>query len=141
MTQHLTPQQERAIDLLASGSRESDVARTLRVNRSTVWRWRRDDLRFQAELNRRRHEAWGASVEQLRALVPSALDALAEELKGPRRLRAAAAILDLAGFKAAGKSGIHVAPSGATSPEGIKADQRHNAELDDLLGPLLSLAG
>jgi len=122
---------------MTSGSRDSEVAQDLGVNRTTLWRWRKDDSLFQAELNRRRYELWNASVERLRTLVPAALDALAEELEGPRKLRAAAAILDLAGFRVQNKSGIHVAPSGSTTPEGIEADRKHNAELEELLHPLL----
>jgi hypothetical protein len=62
--------------------------------------------------------------------------ALADELEGPRRLRAASTILDLAGFKAMTKSGIHLKPSGAVTPEGIEAQRRRDAELEDLLSPL-----
>jgi hypothetical protein len=135
----LTAQQQRAIDLIAAGSRDSEVAEDLGVNRTTVWRWRHHDANFQAELNLRRYELWQASTERLRSLVPCALDAIAEELEGPRRLRAAATILDLAGFKAMTKSGIHLKPSGAVTAAAIEADRRRNAELDELLKPLASL--
>jgi hypothetical protein len=119
----LTAQQHRALDLLAGGSRDSEVARELGVDRTTVWRWRSNDAAFQAELNWRRYELWTASVERLRGLVPSALDALCEELEGPRKLRAAATILELAGFKAMSKSGVNFKPSGAVTAEGIERER------------------
>ena len=70
MSQHLSPQQERAIDLLTTGVRAREVARELNVSRTTLWRWRTDDARFTAALNERRRELWDASTEHLRALVP-----------------------------------------------------------------------
>lgn len=135
----LTAQQHRALDLIAAGSRDSEVAENLGVNRTTVWRWRHYDSEFQAELNLRRYELSQAATERLRSLVPCALDAIAEELEGPRKLRAAATILDLAGFKAMPKSGIHLKPSGAVTADAIDADRRRSAELDELLKPLASL--
>jgi hypothetical protein len=122
---------------MLAGLRDAEVAEGLAVNRTTVWRWRREDLAFQAELNRRRYEIWNSSVERLRSLVPAALDALAEELEGPRRLRAAATVLELAGFRARAKAGIDVSPTGATTPEALEEGRRRSAELQDLLNPVL----
>ena len=119
----LSSQQERALDLLVAGRRDSEVADELGINRTTVWRWRTDDMAFQAALNDRRHDAWNAAIEQLRGLVAPALESLAEELEGPRRLRAAIAILEIAGFKSMSKAGIHVRPSGARTEKGIEADR------------------
>jgi hypothetical protein len=137
VAQRLTTQQERAIDLMTSGSRDSEVAHDLGVNRTTVWRWRTEDVVFQAELNRRRHELWSSWIERLRSLVPTALDVMANELEGPRRLRAAGEILDLAGFRVRNKGGVRVAPSGPVTPQAIEEDRRRAAELDELLTPLL----
>ena len=61
---------------MISGSRNSDVALEVGVNRTTIWRWHTDDPVFEAELNRRHHELWNASIERLRSLVPIALEVL-----------------------------------------------------------------
>jgi hypothetical protein len=53
---------------------------------------------FQAALNGRRAEVWGAGIDRLRNLIPKALDALAEELEkadNPNRLKAAVEVLKL----------------------------------------------
>jgi hypothetical protein len=136
VAQALSSQQERALRLMLAGLPDSQVADEIGVNRTTLWRWRADDC-FAAELNRRRHEVWDASLERLRSLVPLALDALAEELQGARRLRAAAAVLGLAGFRARSKSGIDVRPTGAVTPEALEADRRWAAEFEDLFKPMM----
>ena len=68
------------------------------VNRVTVTRWRLYSPRFQAALNERRQAVWAASLDRLRALVPLALDAVADELAdadSPNRLKAAFGLLKL----------------------------------------------
>src|SRR5688572_12296679 len=92
MSQRLTTQQARAVDLLVGGNRIHDVAAALGVDRVTIWRWRQT-AEFEAELNSRRHELWQGSIERLRSLVPSALETLALELEGKHKLRAAEVIL------------------------------------------------
>jgi Helix-turn-helix of insertion element transposase len=135
--QQLSPQQERAIEMITAGMRETDVARELDVNRTTIWRWRTDDAAFQAALNARRFELWNASAEHLRSLVPAALEALEDELRGPRKLRAAAAVLQLAGFKASSTSSVEVRPAGPTTAAGVESRRREDEELADLLNPKL----
>lgn len=136
VTQRLTPQQHRALDLLATGTRTTDVATDLGIDRTTLWRWQSESAEFQAELNRRRHELWDASVERVRSLVPLALDALEAELGGPHRLRAATAILDMVGFRAHPKSSIPAHPSGAITAEGVERARAEARALDELLRPL-----
>ena len=46
----LTPQQKRAIRLLADGKRPSHVARVLGISRRTLWAWRYKDARFKKRL-------------------------------------------------------------------------------------------
>jgi hypothetical protein len=137
VAQQLTAQQERALDLLCTGFAETAVAETLGVNRTTVWRWRNENSLFQAELNRRRHEAWMASIERLRGIVPTALEALEEELAGPRRLRAAALVLELAGFHASRKTSIDVQPSGPTTQSGVERAREESRAMEELMGSLL----
>jgi hypothetical protein len=112
----LTLPQQSAIDLLASGKTDTETAELLGLSRVAVSKWRLYDPVFQAALNQRRAEVWGAGCDRLRALVPKALDALADELDNkdnPNRLKAAVEVLKLAQLPA-GKAGI-----GATDAEEI----------------------
>ena len=114
----LTPQQELAVDLLASGRTVTEAAATVGVARQTVSEWLNRSPEFRAGLNERRQELWAATGDRLRGLLPDAVDALAGELRGGSRLRAAALVL-----RACGADGL-VAPVGSTDPEEIKlADQ------------------
>ena len=70
-----------AIDLLAAGKTDQEVADLLKLHRTTVTKWRLYDPVFQAALNRRRAEVWGAAADRLRSLIPRALDALAAVLE------------------------------------------------------------
>jgi hypothetical protein len=95
----LTLAQQSAIDLLASGKNDTETAEALDLSRTSVTKWRCYSPGFQAALNRRRAEVWGSGVDRLRALIPKALDVLAEELDkpdSPNRLKAASEILRLA---------------------------------------------
>jgi DNA-binding NarL/FixJ family response regulator len=55
----LTPQQETAVDLLASGKMVTDTAMAIAVTRQTVSEWRHHHPGFQAALNSRRQEFGG----------------------------------------------------------------------------------
>jgi hypothetical protein len=95
----LTISQQNAIDLLVTGANDTETAETVGVNRVTVSKWRLYDPWFQAELNSRRAELWGATKRQLQALVPKAIEALAQELtEGENRWKAALEVLKLAGL-------------------------------------------
>jgi hypothetical protein len=112
----LTLPQQSAIDLLASGKTDTETAELLGLSRVTVSKWRLYDPVFQAALNQRRAEVWGAGCDRLRSLVPKALDTLADELDNrdnPHRLKAAIEVLKLA-QQPAGAAGI-----GSTNAEEI----------------------
>jgi len=112
----LTLPQQSAIDLLASGKTDTETAELLGLSRVAVSKWRLYDPVFQAALNQRRAEVWGAGCDRLRALVPKALDALADELDNrdnPNRLKAAVEVLKLAQLPS-GTAGI-----GSTDAEEI----------------------
>lgn len=99
----LTIKQENALDLLVIGETDSATAEAVGVARVTVTKWRNYDPHFQAELNRRRQDMWGASVDRLRSLLPHALDALEHELQhGKQRSRVAIEVLRLAGLDRSG---------------------------------------
>jgi len=88
-----------AVDLLVVGKTDQETAEAVGVTRQTVCGWRNGKPYFQAALNRRRHDLWGVTVDQLRALLPRAVAVLAEELEtGEARARVAVEILRLAGL-------------------------------------------
>ena len=62
----LTPQQETAVDLLASGKTVTDTATAVEVTRQTVSEWLNHHPGFQAALNSRRQELWAGMTDALR---------------------------------------------------------------------------
>jgi len=110
----LTVEQRNAIDMLVTGNTDTETAQAVGVHRVTVTKWRNGDPWFQAELNRRRQEVWSAAGEQLRSLLPKAIDALESELGNPdRRLAAASQVIKLAGLTNVSR------PEGPTEAEQI----------------------
>jgi hypothetical protein len=95
-----------------------------------VAKWRLYDPVFQAALNVCRAEVWQASIDQLRSMIPQALDTLAEELSradNPDRCKLALDILRLAKVP-------DIAPQGPADPETI-ARQAVNRERQQTRGP------
>ena len=87
-----------AVDLLAAGKTDTETASLLGLSRTCVTKWRLYDPVFQAALNIRRAEVWGAAANRLQALIPKAIDVLAEELDdpdSPHRVRVALDLLRL----------------------------------------------
>jgi hypothetical protein len=111
----LTVAQENAVDALASGKSDAEVADLVGVNRVTVTRWRLYSPPFQAALNERRQANWAGCLDRLRSLLPVALDAVADTLanaEAPDRLRAAFGLLKLVPLTGA-------APTGPTDADEI----------------------
>jgi hypothetical protein len=132
----LTLPQQNAVDLLASGKNDTETAEQLNLSRTCVTKWRLYDPVFQAALNQRRAEVWGAGIDRLRSLIPQALNVLADELEkpdSPNRFKAAGEILRLAQLPA-GALGI-----GPTDAEEIvrrvveERRQQAHGPLDDFL--------
>lgn len=96
--QGLTIEQLNAIDVLVTGKSDQAVADAVGVSRPTVTKWRLYDEYFQAELNRRRKEVWGASADRIRALLPKALDTL-EKAIDEGSYQAALALIKIAGLE------------------------------------------
>ena len=94
----LTPQQETAVDLLASGKTLTDTAIAIDVTRQTVSEWLNYHPGFQAALNRRRQELWAGMTDTLRGLLPKALEVLKCELEGEQPLPAAVHVLKACGL-------------------------------------------
>lgn len=81
-TQHketLSIKQLNAVDLLVLGRTDKEVAEAIGVHRCTVASWRYSP-HFQAEVNKRRREIWGAAVDRFRSLLKKALDAVEKAL-------------------------------------------------------------
>jgi hypothetical protein len=92
--------QQSAIDLLAAGKNDTEAAAALGVSRVSVTRWRLYSPAFRAALAERRAAVWGAAADRLRALIPKAIDTLADALQEadtPDRVDVALAVLKLAG--------------------------------------------
>jgi hypothetical protein len=135
----LTIKQENAIDLLVLGETDASTAESVGVSRPTVTKWRNHDPCFVAELNRRRRDLWGSSLDRLRSLLPRALEALEEELAdGKQRGRTAVEILRLAGLDASSqnRSWLEREGVGMTDAQAI-IDARARSRRPDPLNELL----
>jgi hypothetical protein len=113
----LTPQQELAVDLLATGKTISEAANSIGVSRQTVSEWRNQDPVFEAALNERRQELWSGMSDRLRALLPKAISVLEESIERGD-IRVAVAVL-----RATGLHGLS-APEGPTTPEDAETEAR-----------------
>jgi hypothetical protein len=92
---HLSVQQQNAIDLLVTGCSDRETADKVGVTRSTVTRWRLYHPAFRAELNAQRAAVWGQAREKLRALIPEAVDILADSIRDTTKPDRAKLALDL----------------------------------------------
>jgi hypothetical protein len=111
----LTLTQQNAVDLLAAGRNDTETAAELRLNRVTVTRWRLYSAEFRAALADQRAAIWGTSADRLRALLPKAIDALADALDQADetdRVTVALAVLKLAGP-------LPLVPAAPTDPEDV----------------------
>lgn len=114
----LSVEQERAAGLLASGQTSQEVAAALGVAPEALASWGAS-AEFVAEVNRERRRLWEAGEDQLRALVPKALQVLrdgmaqTEDLK--LRQNAAAHVL-----RAVGLYGNVGQPTGPTSADQVR---------------------
>ena len=96
----LSERQLVAIDRMLQGAGDAEVAAELRVERSTVYRWRTGHPAFHVELERRRRQVMRQSVDRLRSLMPAALGILQQQMNDPKTaLRAAAILLRLTGLR------------------------------------------
>ena len=83
----ITPQQERAIGLMASGKTATDAAAGVGVSRATLYRWMRDDPAFVAAWNAWQGDQRQATRAQLLGLSGEAVAAVRGAMqKGDGRL-------------------------------------------------------
>ena len=95
---NLNEKQLAAIDLLSCGKSYTAVAKSIDVDRRTIYRWRQNP-EFAGTLEERRLELWEEASERLRALVQPSLDVLEHQLNDRydrARFAAATAILRMA---------------------------------------------
>jgi len=104
----LSPRQLVAVDLVALGQADQDVADRVGVTRQTVNVWRNHHPGFAVAVEERRRAAWDASVDGLRALMPKAVEVIGASLDGSDGWRVALALVKLSG--AAENQGLR--PSG-----------------------------
>ncbi|MEH7403358.1 hypothetical protein V7148_20545 [Gottfriedia acidiceleris] len=97
--QGLTIEQLNAIDLLVIGKTDKEVADKIGVNRVTITKWRNYDIYFRAEMNKRRNEIWGASLDKMRSLVPKALERLENEIDNDNGWKVALEVIKIAGIE------------------------------------------
>jgi hypothetical protein len=130
----LTSSQERAIDALLAGATDTEAGAAAGVTRQTLNNWKNHHPTFVAEMNLRRQQIWGASLDRLRALLPKALDALDAALSTETpNTRVAMRVVELAGI---GNEGI--APTGPTTTMDVidaEVHRRRQADFDAMIGP------
>jgi hypothetical protein len=101
----LKPSQQLALQLLAQGLTDSEVARQIGVHRHTVNRWKLYHPVFQTQLNQLRQSIWQEAADKLRALLNPALDILKDRLQStndkPAQFRAAVQTLKISGISKA----------------------------------------
>ncbi|MCM3670278.1 hypothetical protein M3181_14945 [Mesobacillus maritimus] len=95
----LTVEQYNAIDLLITGENDQETADIIGVNRVTVTKWRNYDLHFKAELNKRRKEVWGSSIDRMRSLIPKAIERLEKEIDMENGWKVALEIIKISGIE------------------------------------------
>jgi hypothetical protein len=96
------PRRARALEMLLEGRTDSEIGNELGVDRATVWRWRHDPALAQ-ELELAQRERQAVLTGRMAALVPRALDVLAEVMNDQDqpsllRIRAADSLLDRAAW-------------------------------------------
>lgn len=127
--QGLTIEQLNAIDLLVTGKSDQEVADKVGVNRVTITSWRLYDPFFQAELNRRRKEIWGASVDRMRALLPKAFDVLEQAINNGD-VKAALELIKMSGLDMGKEDSLGIYGIGRDDAEAIIKDKAKEKNFD-----------
>jgi len=101
----MTPQQERAAELLASGRRPGEVATALEIHRVTIWEWRRQSM-FKEHLELLRGTIRRAARDRIQENALLASEVLGEVLTDPaadRKEKLAAARIALGAAETAAR--------------------------------------
>ena len=127
----LSVAQRNAVDVLAAGMGDQEVAAAVGVSRQTVNGWRNHNPAFQAALNVRRHEVWGSATDRLRALVPRALEVLEGALAVNPDPKIALEIVKLAGLADQGGH-LGVVGIGPTDSAAVMEAEAQRRRLDPM---------
>src|SRR5947207_4173776 len=76
----LSAEQRLAIHLLVHGKPDREVAETIKLDRSTITRWRLYHPTFRTQLNRQREALWLNHTDLLRSMMQNALHILQNHL-------------------------------------------------------------
>jgi len=128
----LSIEQLNAIDLLVLGKCDREVAEAVGVARQTVTSWRLYNPYFQAELNRRRKEVWGAAVDKLRSLLLKALDTVEKSID-QGDAKTAIQVLRMAGLDMGRDGTLGTYLVGADDPEQILEEITEKKALEERL--------
>ncbi len=139
----LTPTQERACSLLASGAKTADVAQQLDVPEESIYLWQKQTT-FSCYYNKQRSVIKNAAVQSLFGLMDEAVTAIRESLSSTNesvRLKAASYIIDKLQDVEVGKTDIIEAVKAEATysdPEGwgITDSVFHESEYRDRLKEL-----
>lgn len=137
----LTPTQERACSLLASGAKTAEVAKKLDVPEQTIYLWQKQTT-FVCYYNKQRSVIKNAAVQSLFGLMDEAVTAIRESLNSTNesvRLKAASYIIDKLQNIEVGKTDIvEAVRAEATYSEewGITENVFHEREYRDRLKEL-----
>lgn len=125
--QGLSVEQLNAIDLLVTGKNDQETADIVGVNRVTITKWRNYDFYFQAELNKRRKEVFGSSIDRMRALLPKAMERLEQEIDAEHGWKIALEVIKIAGI-----GNKHVQSIGHDEVEKLIREEAEKRSTDEL---------
>lgn len=135
----LTPVQERACSLLASGVKTKDVAQQLDVPEQTIYLWQKQNT-FVCYYNKQRSVIKDAAVQSLFGLMDDAVTAIRESLNSSNenvRLKAATYIVDrLQGLEMGNTDIIEAVRNEATYTDGWGGETFHESEYREKLKEL-----
>jgi hypothetical protein len=79
-TRALSQKHRTALDMLASGKSDYEICFVLKIDASTLYRWKHNNPLFIAELNRRHQELWSDIAANLRLVVARAIATIDRQL-------------------------------------------------------------
>jgi len=94
----LSAKQEIALDMILAAYNDTDICTRLRIDRTTLYRWKYHHPLFLGELNRRQQQLWNNVAIDLRIALTRSVQAIQSMLVGfndTTRLRAARSLLHL----------------------------------------------
>lgn len=134
----LTPTQERACFLLASGTKTKDVAQQLGIQEQTLYLWQRQTT-FVCYYNKQRSVIKSAAVQGLFGLMDEAISAIRESLNSTNenvKLKAATYIVDKLQNLEIGKTDILEAVKAEATYNGWEPNCFHESEYRERLKAL-----